>query len=473
DIWGWTDPQTSREYAIMGMRDGTAFVDVTDGRNPIVLGKLPTHTGESTWRDIKVYEDHAYIVSDNNGPHGVQIFDLTRLRGVTTPQTFNADYRHSGVRSAHNIAINEETGYAYVTDGDILDLSNPANIRQVGTVAPGAHDYHAAIYRGPDTDYVGSEILFASYGSNLQIFDVTNKSNPELLSVNDYERSGYVHQGWLTEDHNYFIFNDENDTRWSHVYDVSDLENPDYRGSIPFLRRSIDHNGYIKGDYLYSANYTTGLWVLELTDPANAEFTIVANYDTFEFNNGFYFDGAWSVYPYFESGNLIVSDMRYGLFVLTLDLKEGDFDYDEDYGCGDIDALTRAIATGDSDEKYDLDGNEVIDQADLTQWLAIAGNAELGDAKTYLPGDSNLDGVVDTSDFNRWNASKFQNNTAWCSGDFNADGTTDISDFNLWNARKFQSSDSNVVPEPEGLVLLVMAGLCAASIRKRRPTPKS
>ncbi len=466
DVWGWTDPSSSREYAIMGMRDGTAFVDVTDARNPTFLGKLPSSTGESAWRDVKVYEDHAYIVSDNNGPHGVQVFDLTRLRNVSSPQTFNADYRHDGVRSAHNIAINEETGFAYVTDGDILDLSDPSNLRRVGTVAPNAHDYHAAIYHGPDDDYVGREILFASYGSNLQIFDVSNKSDPDLLSVSDYEDSGFVHQGWLTEDHQYFIFNDENDFRWQHVYDVSDLDNPDYRGSIPFQSRSIDHNAYVKGDYLFAANYTTGLWVFEITDPSAAEFTIAASYDTFAFNNGFYFDGAWSVYPYFESGNIIVSDMRYGLFVLELDLKPGDYDYDEHYDCDDIDELTRAIAAGSSDEKYDLDGNGVVDDGDLTLWLAVGGAAELGGGKTFLAGDANLDGFVDASDFNLWNANKFQSDSAWCSGDFNADGETDISDFNLWNARKFQSSDAHLVPEPAGFGLFLL--LLPALLMRRR-----
>ncbi len=45
DIWGWADPMTGREYALMGMTDGTAFVDVTDPDNPAVLGKLPTVGG--------------------------------------------------------------------------------------------------------------------------------------------------------------------------------------------------------------------------------------------------------------------------------------------------------------------------------------------------------------------------------------------------------------------------------------------
>lgn len=54
DIWGWTDPETNREYAIVGCADGTSFVDVTEPTSPQVLGFLPTHTYSSLWRDIKV-----------------------------------------------------------------------------------------------------------------------------------------------------------------------------------------------------------------------------------------------------------------------------------------------------------------------------------------------------------------------------------------------------------------------------------
>ena len=77
DIWGWFDTTTGNEYALVGMTDGTAFVDVTNPENPVFLGRLPTQTQSSTWRDIKVYQDHAYVVADNAGAHGMQVFDLT------------------------------------------------------------------------------------------------------------------------------------------------------------------------------------------------------------------------------------------------------------------------------------------------------------------------------------------------------------------------------------------------------------
>src|SRR5690554_7849912 len=91
DIWGWTDPLTGREYAPVGLSNGTSFVDVTDPSNPVYLGRLPAHSENSLWRDIKVYADHAFVVSEA-WDHGMQIFDLTRLRDVANPPaTFTAD----------------------------------------------------------------------------------------------------------------------------------------------------------------------------------------------------------------------------------------------------------------------------------------------------------------------------------------------------------------------------------------------
>ena len=92
DSWGWTDPLDGKEYAIVALDNGTAFVDITVPTSPIYLGRLNSQTGSSLWRDVKVYNNHAYIVSDSNGNHGMQIFDLTKLRSVASPPvTFTID----------------------------------------------------------------------------------------------------------------------------------------------------------------------------------------------------------------------------------------------------------------------------------------------------------------------------------------------------------------------------------------------
>ncbi|MBT3872606.1 MAG: choice-of-anchor B family protein, partial [Flavobacteriaceae bacterium] len=118
DSWGWTDPNTGTEYALVGLNNGTAFIDLSDPINPVYLGKLPTHTSPSIWRDIKVYQNHAFVVSEAGG-HGMQVFDLTRLRDVPNPpETFTEDAHYSGFGGSHNIVINEETGFAFSVGDD-------------------------------------------------------------------------------------------------------------------------------------------------------------------------------------------------------------------------------------------------------------------------------------------------------------------------------------------------------------------
>ena len=112
DCWGWTDPLTGKEYALMGLDNGTGIIDISDPFNPNFLGKIPTATLSSTWRDIKVYKDHAFIVSEAAG-HGMQIFDLSKLRDVSDVQEFQPDLVYEGYGHSHNIAINTETGVAY------------------------------------------------------------------------------------------------------------------------------------------------------------------------------------------------------------------------------------------------------------------------------------------------------------------------------------------------------------------------
>ena len=325
DLWGWTDPQTNREYALIGLYDGTGFVDVTDPVNPVYLGKLPTHTVNSSWRDIKVYADHAFVVSEASG-HGVQVFDLTGLRNVVSPPvTFSETAHFDGVSGVHNIVINEESGFAYTVGGatcsgglHMIDIQNPTNPTFAGCYSGDGytHDAQCVLYNGPDTEHQGREICFNSNEDTVTIVDVSDKASPIQLSRTSYPNAAYVHQGWLTDDHAFFYQDDELDggnTR-TLIWDVADLDNPVMPNEYFAATTSRDHNLYVDDDLVYQANYTTGLRVLDITDRLNpAE---IAFFDTYTPNDGFSFSGAWSNYPFFDSGVVIVSSIGEGLFVL-------------------------------------------------------------------------------------------------------------------------------------------------------------
>lgn len=330
DSWGWTDPLDNNEYAIVGLNNGTAFINITDPVNPTYLGKLPTATSNSSWRDIKVYANHAYIVSEAGG-HGMQVFDLTRLRGITSAQTWTSDFLYSDFGACHNIAINEDTGFAYAIGNStfsggphFIDLSTPdAPVAAGGYATDGyTHDAQIVTYNGPDTDHTGKEIFFGCNENEIVIVDVSNKTNPIRLSTVSYSQFGYVHQGWLTEDHTYFILGDETDELGSGfntrtiLFDFTDLDNPAFIDDYEGPTAAIDHNGYTKGNLFFQANYSRGLTILDTSDVSNGNLTEVGFFDTYPPNNNTNFRGVWSVYPYFASGNIVLSDINGGFFLV-------------------------------------------------------------------------------------------------------------------------------------------------------------
>ena len=336
DNWGWTDSETGREYALVGRNDGTSFIDITDPTNPVLIGDLPKtpNTPRSQlWRDIKTYGDHAFIVADGAGAHGMQVFDLARLRDVLDPPVvFDPDLLYQGdglnvVESSHNIIINEETGFAYLTSRGcagmhMVDISEPMEPTFVGCSEPGGtHDAQCIVYRGPDESYRGREICLRMSGNRFQISDVTDKSSPLELSTASHPNPAYMHQGWVTEDHRYFIMDDESDviagnveTTRTLIWELDDLEDPilvkEFFGSLP----ASAHNLYVKGDFTYQANYRYGLHILDISDPLNP--VEVGMFDTSPFETGPGFGGAWSTYPFFDSGTILVTSMQEGLFML-------------------------------------------------------------------------------------------------------------------------------------------------------------
>lgn len=344
DVWGWTDPETRREFALVGRMDGTAFVEVTDPYNPRYLGNLAKTEGSrsSTWRDIKVFKDHAFVVADGAGRHGMQVFDLAQLRDVTAPREFEAAAVYEDIASSHNIAINEETGFAYLvgsSDGGetcgggshMVDINDPLNPVFAGCFAHpntgrrntgNSHDAQCVIYHGPDEDYVGREICVNSNETALSIADVTDKDSPVAVAAADYPNVAYAHQGWLTEDHRYFYSNDELDevgglvdaTR-TLIWDLEDLDDPLLLSEYMNPTRATDHNLYVHGDRLYMSNNRAGLRVLDISDPENP--VELGFFDTTPWSaDEAGFDGTWSVYPYFESGSVLLSSRREGLFLV-------------------------------------------------------------------------------------------------------------------------------------------------------------
>ncbi|MBK97238.1 MAG: hypothetical protein CL672_00370 [Balneola sp.] len=383
DIWGWFDIETSKEYALVGLTDGVSFVDVTNPNRPIVVGKLiesdlPSKynsfnlndfpacnlglgssttakmvTQGSAWRDMKVFNDHMFVVSDAQ-IHGVQVFDLTRLRTFEDQfLSFKEDALYTKLGNAHNIAINEATGFGYavgVTQADtcgsrnktglhIIDLNKPKNPTFAGCYSDPAtevnslysagigyiHDTQCILYNGPDDRHKDKELCFSSAEGAVVITDVDDKNNPKTLSTTSHPDMGYSHQGWLTEDHRYFLMNDELDelnfgrNTKTYIWDVSNISEPTFLGYHTHNTNSIDHNLFVRDNYLIQSNYSSGLRVFDLLDVHKARLNEVAYFDSEPTHNEANWNGSWGNYPYLPSGILLISDIRNGLFIVRPD----------------------------------------------------------------------------------------------------------------------------------------------------------
>ena len=372
DIWGWTSPE-GEEYAIVGTSSGVAFARITSPENPEFLGLVPTTdttTIRNFWWDIKTYENYAYWVTEVNGA-GVAIFDLNRLKDMAavsadTTLVEDARYQDGGYIRAHNISINEATGFAYLTGASkdpavdpkftddgvvILDLNldlkggvGPLAPKEVGQILNiDSHDAQIVVYDGPDKRYTDKEIAIIYNGTDLNvgIYDVTDKAKIYTISVTPYAGASFTHQGWLVDGQRYMLMGDEEDevfgisdpknpdlpkTARTYIWDLEDLENPEMTGTFDSPAASIDHNLFVKGNRVYQAHYTAGIRVLAIEiDENGLSLSEVAHMDTeprlpnnHMNHNLNIFVGPWGVFPYFESGTIIASDGLNGLIITKL-----------------------------------------------------------------------------------------------------------------------------------------------------------
>ncbi len=333
DLWGWTDPLDGREYVLLGKRNGTWFIEVSEPYAPRVVGKLAT-TGlaNSLWRDIKVVNDHMVVVSEVVNSR-LQVFDLTRLRDHTNVGplvTFSTDTLVGEFSKAHNLAVAPDEPIAYVCGangaGGLLafDLSDPVDPVLTGSWNEAyVHDAHVIRYDGPDSSHTGKLIAAVSCATNFRMLDVTDPSDMMELSSAAHQPHGYIHQGWFSPDHRYFYLGDETDEtmEWvdsthTYVWDVQDLENPVLISAENLGTSGTDHNMYVRGDWLCQSNYADGLR-LQRTEPDSTNILEEkAFFDTQPDIDEPGFSGSWSNYPFFESGTIAVSDQSNGLFLV-------------------------------------------------------------------------------------------------------------------------------------------------------------
>jgi choice-of-anchor B domain-containing protein len=321
EVWGMVI--NDREIAVIGSTNGTHFFDVTDPANVVELDFVPgaAQGVQIVHRDYHDYQGYLYIVCDE-GASTLQIVDVSDLPDSVT-LVYDSD---SLLTRAHNIFIDTASGHLYSCAEKsgtnkalhIYDLADPEN--------PTHHYIYNDVGHVHDA-YVENDTAFLNCGNEgLRIVDfsmvgpsLTTVHN-ELTSLTVYPDAGYNHSGWPTADWNYYVMADENHGHKMKMIDVSDFSNPTVVAtffSAIDSNQSMAHNQIIKGDYVYTAHYHDGLYVHDISDPMNP--SLQAYYDTFDPAHHNSYMGAWGVYPFLPSGNILVSDMQTGLYVFSVD----------------------------------------------------------------------------------------------------------------------------------------------------------
>ncbi len=332
NCWGYTAP-SGREYAIIGVSNGTAFVEITDPGKPDLVYFHPGLS--SSWRELKaIAAGYAYVVSEAGD--GIQVFDLTQIDNGVVTWVRNVT-TGACTTSTHTISVNEQTGFLYRNGGScgpcsggaeqglvIYNIANPSNPSFVAHWnTKYVHDSQIVVWNRAGA-YLGKELAFCSTNDScgggtesITILDVTNKSSITTVKTLTYANSGFSHQTWLSADQRYLYHDDEGDDSFSpsltRIFDVSNPASAVFVGSFTSGAASIDHNLYVKGNRIYEANYRSGLRVFDNTNPTAP--VQIAWFDTYPDDDEPEFNSLWGNYPFYSSGTVIGSDIEKGLFV--------------------------------------------------------------------------------------------------------------------------------------------------------------
>lgn len=300
DCWGYA--ANGREYALLGVKNGTSIIEITDSGSAAEVAFFSS--AFSTWKDIKTYQNFAYVVTESGG--GMQIIDLTDL-----PNSATLVNTYTGFLTSHDIYIDEPNAMLYAEgSGGVatraISLADPVNPVEVSTFGLNNHDMYAR-----------DNIVYVAEGSpgSIGIFDLTNPFSPTFLARFPVPGGGFAHNCWLSDDGNFLITTQETTNRTVKVFDIQDFNNAfvtdDYLGPS-----NLAHNAAFSGNFAYISHYADGLRILDVSNPAN--IFEAGYYDTSPSGGGF--NGAWGVFPpLLSSGKILISDIQSGLYVFSFD----------------------------------------------------------------------------------------------------------------------------------------------------------
>jgi choice-of-anchor B domain-containing protein len=356
-IWGYS--VGAREYALQANSFGVQIIDVTDPATPFRVQYIDMSGGVTPpkgriWRDIDVNRDpvsgktYAYVAAQSNGDFWV--VDLSALSGLAAHGVDSNPIQSAGIANrgrtnyGHTVFVNDDLDLLFLNSAnngstlgcEIFDLlQNPFDPPLIGSWSGSGRDCHDSFTRADVPGTGGRNLLYSAegYATRYRVIDITNVrlgAAPTLLGESAPVSGIYAHSNWLDDDSRYLYAFEEFNVRDIGVYDVSNPASPTlvtaFQYSGDATGNSRVHNGQVRGKYLLTAYYEAGFRVFDISNPANP--VEVGNYETWRDpdGNGTFdktitgnYNGAWNIYSFLPSGNVLVSDMRSGTFIVRVD----------------------------------------------------------------------------------------------------------------------------------------------------------
>ena len=299
DVWGYIGPD-GREYALLGVFEGTSIVDISDPSNPVEAAFVPGP--RSLWKDIKTYRHYAYVVNETSG--GLQIIDLSGL-----PFSVKELPAYAGFSVMHNIYVDEQNAMLYASPGkgnepcQAISLADPTSPVLMSTFGSHNHDAYARD---------GLVYLSDGTGGSFSIYDVSDPSDPVHIKTHSMPDAGYVHNAWLTDNGQFLMTTEETLGKTVKLWNINDFDAielaDEYLGP-----NGLAHNAHIKGSYAYLSHYSGGLRIVNLDDPGSIQ------------EEGYFTTpNAWGAWPFFRTGKILISDIESGLYVVFFEGAQDD-----------------------------------------------------------------------------------------------------------------------------------------------------
>ncbi len=317
EVWGYA--QNNREYAIIGTTEGTHFIDITELNEALevdfIAGK---QQGVGVvHRDYHTYNNYLYMVCQE-GQSSLQIADLSYL-----PDSVHLIYDSDELlKGAHNIFIDTTQAVLYTVFTYRDDFNGVIRLQRIDISNPTSPELIEEFNTGPYIHdlYVDNGLALLNRGNtDMSIFDYNTTPASYIGSIDNYIGQGYNHSGYPTPEGDIYVMADETHGSPIKILDISDPTDIEVLATVSsgVNPNSIAHNQIVHQNKLYSAYYYDGIYVWSIENPQNP--TLLGFYDTCTLWHQESFEGAWGVYPFLPSGNILVSDMQTGLWVFTLD----------------------------------------------------------------------------------------------------------------------------------------------------------